>query len=126
MIYVADVSFGPNTEHKVRFHFHRTAKGMRTALRRMDNDDYRTTVGCCLNPVEFDGSLVSDVHYALDELVLDTLAHECLHAAMRRGHFLGVKDQDKYEESLAEDVGYLTHQAWLVWKTIQRKSRKKN
>lgn len=118
--YHACTPFHSTTHHKCCFVFHASLKGMRSCLTRLGHKDSSDTLACCWQSGKFDGEIVAEIHYALDVLTLEILAHECVHAASHRVKLVGSADVDWNEEELADNAGRLTKYAHSAWQKIKR------
>lgn len=106
-----DVYLHSETRHKIGVVIHDKLSAMRRFLRSRGHES-KTTNACCFQPHKFDiaQQLVAEIHFAKDCLNLDTIAHECSHAAFHRCLIIGVPFLDDYfQERLATDTGSLTN-----------------
>ncbi len=126
MTYETETNFGDRTTHRVKIYFHRHLKGMRNVLtRRLGHPDSSDTLACCWQVFPEQGSdYIAEIHYALDELDIDTIAHEAAHACLHRMRLIGAKDPEWNEEETATCIGILTEYAFRAWQKVKRMEEK--
>ena len=121
MTYETETCFGDKTEDKGKIYFHRTLKGMRNILTRIGHDDPSLTLACCWRCYpKRENRTVAEIHYALEVLSVDIVAHEATHACLHRMRLVGAKDEDWVEEETATISGLLTEYAYRAWQKVKR------
>lgn len=124
MTYETETCFGDRTTHRVKIYFHRYLKGMRNVLTRQGHDS-GDTLACCRTLYPDQGAdCVAEIHYALDELNINTIAHEAAHACLHRMRLIGAKDKEWAEEETATCIGILTEYAFRAWQKVKRMEEK--
>lgn len=111
---IYEVKFRNNSSHVCNVTFHRTRTGMRNLLTKLGHKDSSHTNACCWQTGKVEltkrGWVIAEMHFALDSISDETIAHECVHAALHRVRIMSYTDDDWNEEELAETTGRLFEQ----------------
>lgn len=109
---VYEVKFRSDCSHLCSVVFHRTTRGMRRELaKKHRHPDPSKTNACCWQTGRVEltkqGWTIAEMHFSLETIDDETIAHECVHAALHRVRIMSYTKDDWNEEELAYNVGYL-------------------
>lgn len=112
------LEFHRKSAHRVGLVIHESRAAMRRDLKRRGHDTWQTTEACCWQCGKIpEDNVIAEMHFGADRLTLDSLAHECCHAAFHRSKLIGlIPGSDDWQEYTATDTGILTEQAIAVCK----------
>jgi hypothetical protein len=82
---------------------------MRYYLKKHGDKDSHDTLACCWQPQNFlEVGCIAELHFCLEHLSHEIIAHECVHAAWHRSVILGYpRDHEELQEMLAEGTGVI-------------------
>lgn len=103
------VPFALNTSHRCSVLVHKSRAAMRAWLTRKKGHNSSNTEASCWQCSEFpEDNVICELHFYRDGLSLDTVAHECAHAAHHSAIVAGVPlADDDFQEWTAARTGRL-------------------
>ena len=115
------VLFYKESTHFVDVLVYKTRAAMRGALRKKGDHDSSNTDAACWQPNGLrKDNCIAMLYFARTHLTLETIAHECTHAAYHRAELIGLKlDDHRFQEYVASDAGKLTDTV-IAWLDVNR------
>ncbi len=104
-----EIKFHKDSSHFVSVILYSSRAVMRRRTRVKGHDSTHTNACCWQAGSPGKDSCIAEIHFGADFLTLDTIIHECCHAAYHRAVVMGVKkDADNFQEWVAGDTGIIT------------------
>lgn len=110
------LKFSTSSTHQVSVRVYKTRAAMRSLTSRWGHEKPNRTDGMCFQANKpGKDQIVAEIHLAETHLTLETIAHECAHAAWHRVRLMGLPlDDEEFQEYLAASTGLMTD-TLLAW-----------
>lgn len=125
------IKFHKQSTHWVSVILHPTRAIMRGILTRLGHKSGNTEAACWQATKPTKDNCIAEIHFHRQRLSLETIVHECCHAAYHRAVALGVpKEADNFQEWVATDTGILTdacvalfdrHRVKVIYRIVKRR-----